>query len=331
MEPRDIELGDEVFNIADEPMPKGAWWWWFWLFFFDNPKDPEKPRQLMILWSTKNVKKIKCNDLKIELDRKGDRSKLDGAVAAWYFDGERMRHNYLLEQCNLAISKDRLSTDSSTPTSFTAGDRNVVRIGKDMEFVAEQMEGGFNKPHYYSHKYIGKLGYSMIRSNGFNLTGTVDGRPIRGSAYFQRVFVTAPAIPWYWGIFHFESGQTLTYFRPHVLGKALKKDIKFFDGKKTHKFFDIRVIRSKGSTPKFRVSGESEDEKIAFVVDSYAHSSWTFTKRSLGIFPNKLVYNEYPSVISAFRLEDKRTGNTVTLKDLGKSVGNAEHTTGLLM
>ena len=84
-----VNFKRKVFDIADEPRPRGAWWWWFWLFFFNNPKNPAKPRQLMILWSSKNVKKISCNDLQINLTHPDDRSNLDGAVAAWYYDGKR--------------------------------------------------------------------------------------------------------------------------------------------------------------------------------------------------------------------------------------------------
>ena len=98
-----LDFGQKVFDIKNEPMPRGAWWWWFWIFFFNNPKNPKKPQQLMILWSTKNVKKLECNNLKIKLNHLQDKNNLNGAVAAWYFDGEIMHHEFLLEQCDLNI------------------------------------------------------------------------------------------------------------------------------------------------------------------------------------------------------------------------------------
>jgi hypothetical protein len=322
----------KIFDIKNEPMPRGAWWWWFWLFFFDNPKNPEKPRQLMILWSTKNVKEIYCNDLRIKMNHTENREILDGAVASWYFDGERMHHNYLLEQCNINIKHDGLSSTSSIPTSFSIdGSKGTVRIGKDIEFVAETAGSHeFLKPSYRSNTYIGSKGYYIIRMSYLKLSGKVNGEKVRGSAYFQRVFVNVPSPPWFWGIFHFDSGSILTYFNPHIFGKSIKKEISFFDGKKTHKFVDMKVKKSGKKLPKFTVSGENASQKIRFTVEPYSHSSWTFRKKSLGFVPNKLVYNEYPAVISAFELDDKKTGKKTVLGDLGKSVGNAEHTTGLL-
>ena len=106
------DMGLKVFDIEDEPMPHGAWWWWWWLFMFDNPENPKKPRQLMILWSTMNVKEIYCNDLLIRLNLTSDRSNIDGAVCAWYFDGEKMHHNFLREQCFLKVTDKSISSES---------------------------------------------------------------------------------------------------------------------------------------------------------------------------------------------------------------------------
>ncbi|MBN2517220.1 MAG: hypothetical protein JXB14_00080 [Candidatus Altiarchaeota archaeon] len=325
-------LGQKVFDIRDEPMPRGAWWWWFWLFFFDNPANPPKPRQLMILWSVKNTKKIECNGLRMRLEKIRDRSVMDGAVAAWYFDGAQMHHNFLLEQCDISVSETQVASSSKVPTSFSADkNKNTVRIGDDFDFVARMSKAHkFMTPNYCSHNYIGNLGYSILKANRLDLTGKVRGETIKGTAYFQRVFVNAPAVPWYWGLFHFGNGGVLSYFNPHFFGKAVKKDISFFDGKKLHEFHDIRVKRSGGDIPTFSVSGANKDESIEFEVESYAHSWWEFRKKALGFIPTKLVYNEYPAVISDFRLINKLTGEETLLRDLGESVGNAEHTTGLL-
>lgn len=322
----------KVFDIKNEPMPRGAWWWWFWLFFFNNPKNPAKPRQLMILWSTKNEKSINCNDLDINIKLPIDKENLDGAVAAWYFDGEKMHHNFLLERCNIKISDRKLSTTSAIPTSFSIdGKRSVVRIGNDFDFIADENgKHSFKKPNYHAKNLIGKKGYSIMKVNHTDLTGRVDGKPIAGTAYFQRVFVNAPAIPWYWGVFHFKNGAVLTYTNQIALGKSIKKDISFFDGMKMHHFSEINIKRTGGHIPAFRIRGENDAERINFSVVSYAHSSWTFRKRSRGVIPNKLVYNEYPSTINDLELTSKTNRTITTSKELGRGVGNAEHTTGFL-
>jgi hypothetical protein len=328
-----VEIEEKIFDIKDQPLPRGAWWWWMWLFFFNNPKNPERPRQLLLLLSTKNLKEIYCNNLKFILKQQSkDKNNLLGAVASWYFDGEKMNHNFLLEQCNINFSENCIISNSSVPTYFSKNKNlNTIKIGNDFEFLAEEGEKkNFTKPYYRSNT-IGKRGYTIIESDFMKLKGRIKREPINGSAYFQRVFIKMPFTSWYWGVFHFENGGVLTYLRPYVARKSIKNDISFFDGKEIHKFKKINIKRVPGDMPKFIVKGEKEDEKITFTVNAYSHSSWTFKKKFFGLIPNKLVYNEYPSVVSEFKLIKKKTGEKITLEDLGKSVGNAEHGTGLLL
>lgn len=327
-----VAFEEKLFDIKDEPIPEGAWWWWFWLFFFDNPQNPKKPRQLMILWSTKNVDEIDCNDLHIKLKRPLDKTCLDGAAAAWYYDGETMHHNFVLEQCELTITPKGLTAKGKTPSSFSVeGTTNTVRVGEAMEFVAEgRGTHDFTLPSHSEDTYAAGKGYSILKLNHLDLTGKVDGEKITGSAYFQRVFVNAPVPQWYWGVIHFEAGAVLTYFNPRLFGLNLNKEVSFFDGKKLHRFFDIRVTRAgESETPTFEIEARDGEKKLSFHVDAYAHSSWTFKKKALGILPNTLIYNEYPATVSNFRFQN---GNEVVTGDeFGASVGNAEHTTGFLL
>lgn len=326
-----IDFEKRVFDISNDRLDRGAWWWWWWIFFFNNPRDPEKPRQLMILWSTKNTKRIDCNGLNIGIERPRDGNVLDGAVAAWYYDGERMHHNYLLEQCKIRLGEKELVSDSRKTTSFSVnGGRSVIRIGKDIELVAEaRRKHDFALPRHHSNSFVGNKGYSIIKVNHADLSGRVGDERIEGSAYFQRVFVNAPAVPWFWGIFHFENGGILTYTNQMVLGKSIKKDISFFDGKRTHAFGEMSVRRSGGKVPVFTVTGKDGSKEIKFDVKCYSHSWWAFRKKSAGLIPNRLVYNEYPAVISGFRMREGK--NETGLRDLGRGIGNAEHTTGYLL
>lgn len=327
-----IDIEKKIFDIKNEPMPRGAWWWWFWLFFFNNPKNPDKPRQLMLLWSTKNSKEIHCNDMKFKLDLPLDKKNLKGVVAAWYFDGEKMHSNFLFEQCNIKISDKMLSSDSTMPTSFSINkNKNIIKIGKDFELTAElENKHEFTKPAYHSNTYIGNKGYSMIRLIRLKLTGKIKKEKVHGSAFFHRIFVNSPSPSWHWGIFHFEKGGILTYFNPYFFGKSFKKDITFFDGSKTHEFKDINVKLLTKNMPVFEIKGESMMEKINFIINTYSNYSWMLKKKTLGIIPNKLTYREYPAFVSDFKLTNKKTGENIVLENLGKSVGNVEHTTGFL-
>jgi hypothetical protein len=326
-----IEMEKEVFNIKNKAMTPGAWLYWFWLFFFNNPKNPEKPRQLMILWSSKNEKEIECNNLKLKLNPPLDKKNLRGVVAAWYFDGEKMHHNFLLEPCDINVS-DKMIYSDCIPTSFSINkNKNIIKIGNEIEFIAEaENKHVYSRPIYKMKNYIANKNYSILELKHLKLRGKIKNEPIHGSAYFQRVFYNIPYPSWYWGIFHFENGNILTYLNPYLFGKSLKKSISFFDGSRLHDFNDINVKLSKENMPVFIVSGENEQEKINFSVKSYAQTSWNFRKKLFSIIPNKLIYNQYPSVISELKLINKKTGEKITLDDLGKSVGNAEHGIGFL-
>jgi len=316
------EVQESIFKVQGEPFGRGAWWWWFWLFFFNNPNNEERPRQLMILWSTKNDKRISCNDLDMVLDHsikeKSRGKELDGAVAAWYFDGEEMHHDYVLERCRINLSGGL----GANNTSFKGGKDNYeVRIGKDWRFKAALKDKNvLTQPECHTNSYLGgRFNYKIIRMNRLDLGGEYKGEKIRGSAYFQRVFVNAPAMPWYWGIFHFKKGAILSYFRPHFLGIPLKKDISFYDGKELHTFKDINIRKEEGN---FHVRGEDAGSRISFDVETYTRSSWTFRKKLMGFGPRtKLVYGEMPAVIRNLELDGQ---------EFGIGVGNAEHTTGFL-
>jgi hypothetical protein len=287
----------------------------------------------MILWSAKNTPEIDCNGLLIKPRLPLKKESLDGAVAAWYYDGEKMHHNFLLEKCNIEISDNMLYACGETPTSFSVfEDKNEIKIGERFKFLATA--GGkdeFVCPSYHANTFFKDKGYAITKINRLDLSGLVDGSSIKGTAYFQRVLVNGPAIPWYWGAFHFSKGAVLTYTNQFIFGKAVKKNVSYYDGKDLHVFKNIVVRRTKTGLPEFIVSAGNRKEKINFTVSSYAHSFWEFTKNKSKKAPNHLVYNEYPSILSSFEHLDKKTKKKTTLKELGSAMGNAEHAIGYLL
>jgi hypothetical protein len=328
---QEIDLEKSAFEFSEESYPPGAWWWWFWMFFIDNPKDPERPRQLMILWSIKNTKEIVCNGKPMTFPEKNDFNDLTGVQAAWYYDGETMHHNHILEKGRLRLTGNTLEMDGETPTRFSIhGKKSTVTIGESMSLTVEEPEGHpFNSASYHKNTFIGDRGYSIMKVNRGRLRGLLDGGEISGTAYFQRVFVNAPAVPWYWGIFHLTNGGTLTYTNQRILGKSLKKDISYHDGKTLHRIKDIKVGKTNDKHPTFRIWGEDDNGIIAFTIKSYSHSFWEFTQKKMWAIPNRLTYNEYPATIEDFTFEDKKTREKTTMEYAG--YGNAEHTTGYLL
>lgn len=182
-------------------------------------------------------------------------------------------------------------------------------------------------------KFSDRSSNTIIDAGKFKLSGSISGKPVIGSAFFECTFCSIPIPSWYWGIFHFKNGGVLSYFNPYIFNNSLLRSLWFFDGCRLHEFEKLKIKQASGEErPIFRVSGKNSSEEISFVVKTYSHATWNFKKKHpgiIGLLPNKLVYNEYPAVISEFNLKhgEKKT----TLKNLGRSVGNAEHAEGLLL
>jgi hypothetical protein len=321
----------KIFEIRNEHMQKEEWWYWFWLFFFDNPKNPKKPRQLMVLWSSKNEKEIECNGVNLKMEDPLKGNKLNGAVASWYFDGKRMHENFMLEQCDLTFTKDSIRSYSSNPTSFVLKGKSAkISMGKDFKFNVKINE--CYRPTVNTITFSNKSRYTNINAIRFKMKGNAYDEPIEGSAFFECMFCSIPIPSWYWGTFHFENGAVMNYFEPYLFRKPLRSVISFYDCNGSHIFNGMKIREVGRNNPRFIVSAKNKNEKIDFKVSTYSRATWKFKKKHpgiIGIIPNKLTYNEYPAVITEFKLSGK--GKTINLKDLGKSVGNAEHTEGVLL
>ncbi|PIN84839.1 MAG: hypothetical protein COV47_05345 [Candidatus Diapherotrites archaeon CG11_big_fil_rev_8_21_14_0_20_37_9] len=359
------ELYEKIWAIDKADDRKGTWWWWFWLFFIDNPEKPQEPHQLMILWSTKNEKSIKCNGStftfpnKILIDEK--KTSFDGVVAAWYFDG-KMHDSYLLEQSKISLTKKPYSLVSDSENKSKFFEKNgklfveINRGEKTFNFeLAIDSSKDFLNPTHAGGTYPGGLSFSALGIPKADFSGSIieheELREIKGTAYFQYVIVNAPSPSWYWGIFHFPKGGFLSYFNPHI-GPALLKgnltnkfirqgnisignDLYFANPKTgTKESFKLKKITSKKNSkgfPIFFVFGENKFKKISFEVDCYSDAFWEFEKKAFGLLNTKLRYNEYPSKIKNFKVTDKKEKIIVSTKELGEAVGNAEHSWGILI
>ncbi|MCR4335351.1 MAG: hypothetical protein NUV57_02325 [archaeon] len=359
------ELFEKIWSINPVDDRKGTWWWWFWLFFIDNPKNPEKPHQLMILWSTKNEKEIICNNRVFKFPHKINLKKsnaiFDGVTAAWYFDG-KMHEAYLLEESKITLTKKpySLKADSANKTSFFEKNgkfKVIINKGKkkfDFDLKFDETNE-FTKPTYSKNNYFkGSLSFSALGLPKSDLTGNISEsgkkKKIKGSAYFQHVIVNAPSPSWYWGIFHFPEGSILSYFNPHIgpavlkgngtnkfIGKgniSMGDDLSFKSKKTGKKHFRVKKVKIRKNSdgfPVFAVSGENKNEKISFEVDCYSEAYWEFEKKSMGFLKSKLRYNEYPAKIKNFKIRDKKGNSLLSTKEIGEGIGNAEHSWGFLI
>ncbi len=240
-----------------EDLRPGAWLWWFWLFFIhdDETIKTGKCRQLMILWSIKQDPKIKCNDLDICIDEpvrsimdangKNTKHVLEGATAAWYFDGERMDDDFILQTGKMTLDPPArlLVAPGKKPTSFRQdGEEFITTISTpkiSFEFRARQADkhpciGPTHSKTVFPANLALVEGTRLERMDlsGFESEGKNGGpqkanaprkRKISGTAYFQKILMAVPPPQWYWGLYHFKDGSIATYMQTYV-GAAMLKD-----------------------------------------------------------------------------------------------------------
>ena len=346
----------------------GAWLWWFWLFFIhdENTKKTGKCRQLMILWSIKKDKEIMCNSLDIrmpnQLESRVDGTfRLNGAAAAWYFDGERMHEDFVLETSHMSLDPARRSlfAPGKTPSSFTQhGEDFITKIkaGKtEFEFVARQkdMHPAVGPTHGTTQLPAGMM-IEGTRIETLQLSGTEahngKKRALSGTAYFQKILLAAPPPQWYWGLYHFSDGSFFTYMVPYA-GRAtladnawkgaslkeptlpIKQDVFLYHAPSRRVFEGSSLTvapKQIGNTENWlhTLSGGGADFTIKATARAYSHACWSFRKK-IGSLParSNFRYNEYPAVLESLEVATKG-GEIITLKN---GWGNMENSWGFII
>ncbi|MFH1107122.1 MAG: hypothetical protein V1787_04470 [Candidatus Micrarchaeota archaeon] len=349
-------LLDGVWTIDYEHAKEGVWWWWFWLVFLENPENPAKPLQLMCLWSTKKEKRFKVNGVDVRFDqtilRGKGRAVFDGAVASWLYDGRRMHDHFILKQAPLVLDEGRRSLEADGAGFSENRGRFKVSIrgeGGSLKFATRKINGA-SEPRQHMNAFLRRFTYKITKVNELAVEGTLQiggrRRKVRGTAYFQKVVVKAPVMPWLWSIVHFRDGSFLSYFCPRVGQSLVNRDVgslhnnllfksklEFFcaqDGS-YREFRPCRISsRRVGGRPVWTFKARSEGESLEAELRSYAETSWKIQNGLADIFKNALHYDEY--CVAATRLDFRRRGKPAyTLEDAGAGFGNAEHAWGFLI
>ncbi len=390
----DLDTSNIIKNVT--------WWWWWWLFFIRNKDDPKHWKQLMILWSVKDTKKIKVMDHiwipKGGIVKQNNSLEFPGMVCAWFFDGNKMHDPYLIhekmfqsiwepknevkplaaevvrttkgskgKQVAKVLNSDEYSKvgqgilkskDDDNYIFKGTPEKYVVRFqeGNDkFNFVLEPFSSFLSEPEFTFRKYVGKYGYTIYRIKGLKLSGemTVAGKSenISGSAYFQKIRLNSPAVPWYWTIFHFPDGGHLHYMIPHIgppmfrktekprskldWGEiVISKTLDFFDGKRKKLYHFDKIKLKKDFTaenlPLFNITGTNiEGQKLNLSIESYARAYWRFEQKTT-IKTRIFFYNEYPAYIRKFEIFDAKNKKLVSLDDFEYNIGHCEHSWGRL-
>src|SRR5208283_764163 len=92
----------DIWKIYPEnSLRNRTWHWWWWIYFFENTARPEFPKQLMVLWGTRNCRNVRVNDFswspRIPMEIYENRAAFESIVASWYYDGYKMHDPFILD------------------------------------------------------------------------------------------------------------------------------------------------------------------------------------------------------------------------------------------
>ena len=387
-----------MWNLQERPQLHHLTWdWWWWLVMLDDHEGNPSGKQLMVLWSTKDNSIVDVNGSawtpkgRPGIDDDGGIA-LDGMVCAWWVDGETMHEPIIKRICKMISMPDshpQWPLNNSEDTGLGGGaviplldDDLSMGLKSDLsEFwinlVSDEEMRGENVPTDFKLKltpwsqamstarrasatYAADMGYDILRLHGTKASGTLDGEQVTGTAYFQKVCVQAPSVPWYWGVLHLDDGSYIDWFIPHAsftvsardnrpwkkrdLGHiALSQGGLFHDAKnkRSEKFTKVTVTKMAGNEcegehahypgsplPIFEIHMHNGRTEIKLQVEAIERANWTFDQPTRGGLQSHLTYNEYPLKLNKMIIKDENGVRTETEYKWAR--GNAEHSWGLL-
>ena len=378
------------------PLHHLTWDWWWWLLMLDDDQGNPSGKQLMVLWSTKDNPKVMVSGTEWTpkgrpgFDENGGIS-LDGMVCAWWFDGKRMYEPYIKKICRMIVVDDKppywpkKSSDSGegggaviplTDEDMSMGLKSDLsefwlnlhtnefpqdaNVPKKMEFKLTPWNNAMSTARHATATYAMDMGYDILRLHGCKVSGILDDEAIKGTAYFQKVCVQAPSVPWYWGMLHLSDGSYIDWFLPHLSMTITSRDnqpwkkrdlghMSLSQGGLFHDvisgesipFKNVRVEKyatdsvegEHGATPGsnlpgFKVEMWTEAIRINIDVEAIDRAHWAFEQPTIGGLVSNFTYNEYPLRVKSLSIID---GNgTRSLSDYDWARGNAEHSWGIL-
>jgi hypothetical protein len=291
----------------------------------------------------------------------------DGVAAAWYYDGIKNHHDVVLETVNI-LTQRSLNSEKIQLTG-PRSTISMLPDSKGYVFQVENPDFNVNLkmlPHL-SHHYYGPLRedkpflggiiqQSTFKINQFNTKGVISHngvtKTLSGRGYFQRISLNTPVPPWWWGVIFFDNGSMIKYFLPNIsLGifrrgtqdkpfiwdsafKAVKKELDFYDSTtdQVESFTKARVHKSfkDDGHPIFTLHWSRPDGgTLSFTLDTYTRSLFSLRTKVFGTpLKTTLNYNEYSCVVTQFEM--KTPTRKISKKDLGKGLGNCEHSWGIL-
>ena len=351
---------------TDNNIPNLTWWWWWWIFFIRDPERPGKTKQLMILWSTKYTDEIKVMDKKwsvkkLPTDEDGA-LRFNGMTAAWWFDGKTMKDPCVLEEMDFEVRHDGDNGELKPVMAgadyrfFGGPDKYTVNVkdkANDFHFEMTPWNDYLQKHRFNENSYTKKYSYDIMKIYGMKMTGTIDGKPVDGTAYLQRVTVNAPAPTWYWGLVHCGDGSFIDYFQPFVGPQTFRtkekiqsvadwgdvpfsRSIHFYHKGSDREFtFKKRAVKIRhaldGDLPIFDIWGKDKEKEFHLKLRAYSRAFWRFQQKKRFLMNSILYYNEFPATVEEFSFRTLDGSVVVNKEDLGFTASNFEHSWGKLI
>ena len=356
-----------------------------------DPSNPRRSRQLMTLWSTKETDAIRVSGhwwkpgSRMHKDEHGG-FVIPGMVCAWWYDGERMHEPLAMRECRMAVVSDEhplwpgdgeglgagavvpidredlsmgMSPGNESMWMSLSSDREAQALGAPSRFEATLTPwwGPPSELTYRNNEIALGMGYDILRVQGMRSRLSIDGDEVEGTAYFQKVTVQAPSVPWFWGMLHFDDGSYLDWFLPHLTPLSTTKDDRPWRSRdttrvplkaagifhdrvrgKTHEFdnCEVDLLQSQiglldgdgNLLPDFRVRVWNGDARVDLNIRAFSRARWTFDQPTRGGMVSHLTYNEYPFEVVSISIEDQEGRRT--MEDYEWMHGNAEHSWGFL-
>ena len=295
---------------------------------------------------------------RFEPSTQGNKTKFHGLICCWYFDGKKMWDPLFIVDTPISVWHTKkgggitgmVEKDYSfygKPEQYTVSLRNE---SIDLNCRLTPVNKALSSPvHRVTHKPFG-MKYEIYKHLLYDFQGEMmeenSFKKVKGTAYFQKVLVNAPAFPWFWGMFSTENGYYLDYMLPHLGPSAFRRkkshrsgldrspiyinpSIEFFDaGKKEWTIFTKTKIQKeyRKNLPVFKVKGNSSQAHIELEATTYSRAHWRFQQGSSK--KRVFYYNEYPATLTGFQY--RKGARKLNLDDLGHATGNCEHSWGSL-
>lgn len=171
---------------------------------------------------------------------------------------------------------------------------------------------------------VSRFGAVMVNYY-FEFEGKMNGKPLAGKAYLQKVVAVMPLAPWNWVRLEFAGGATFDFFAAKPLGSG-RKEIHFA----SNDYLEIRGRKYK--TGKLSLSSWLSGDKRRWLLSG---KDFYLSMESFALQPfvmkQKMTfrYDEYLVLVRDFAM--KAEGRTYTLADLGAASGIVEEASGYLI